>query len=273
VKRRKNHPPKQAFTLVELSIVLVILGLLVGGVLAGQSLIRAAEIRKVVTQATNYKTAVYAFKEKYMALPGDMTNASSFWGLQSAVVNTCMQVPASGTATCNGDGDGKIDYDNGAGADNPYEGFRAWQHMANAGIIEGTYTGAATNVTLGYLGYQAGVNTPPAPMNGFWAIFYLDASQGFWAEPIMLDKHYIVFSTGTPDNAGWEGRWLNSVISPPDMWSVDVKMDDGKPHRGNVTDIVGDGYTDNCATDKTDPDADYNLALESPACSGMFKIL
>src|SRR5438552_4058186 len=73
--------PRQAFSLVELSIVLVILGLLVGGILSGQSLIRAAELRSVTTEFSRYLAAVQSFKDKYFALPGDMANATAFWGI------------------------------------------------------------------------------------------------------------------------------------------------------------------------------------------------
>ena len=71
---------KRAFSLVELSIVLVILGLLVGGVLSGQSLIAAAALRSVTTQEARWVAATQTFRDKYFALPGDMNNATSFWG-------------------------------------------------------------------------------------------------------------------------------------------------------------------------------------------------
>jgi prepilin-type N-terminal cleavage/methylation domain-containing protein len=64
-----------AFSLVELSIVLVILGLLVGGVLSGQALIRASEMRSITAQANQYRAAIYSFRDKYFAIPGDMANA------------------------------------------------------------------------------------------------------------------------------------------------------------------------------------------------------
>ena len=69
-----------AFTLVELSIVLVIIGLLVGGVLSGKSLIRASELRAVASEFSYYKIAIGNFKDKYSALPGDMRNAVTYWG-------------------------------------------------------------------------------------------------------------------------------------------------------------------------------------------------
>ena len=66
------HTDQRGFTLVELSIVLVILGLLVGGVLSGQSLIRAAELRAVSTEHSKFVTAMNSFRDKYFAAPGDM---------------------------------------------------------------------------------------------------------------------------------------------------------------------------------------------------------
>jgi prepilin-type N-terminal cleavage/methylation domain-containing protein len=77
----------RAFSLVELSIVLVILGLLVGGVLSGQSLIHAAELRAVTTEYQKYMTAVRSFKDKYFASPGDMNNATSLWGVAAGTGN------------------------------------------------------------------------------------------------------------------------------------------------------------------------------------------
>ena len=63
---------RDAFSLVELSIVLVILGLLVGGVLSGQALIQAAQLRAVSEEYTKYTTAALTFRDKYLATPGDM---------------------------------------------------------------------------------------------------------------------------------------------------------------------------------------------------------
>src|SRR3954471_15989161 len=66
------------FTLIELSIVLVIIGLVVGGVLVGQDLIKAAQIRSAVSKIEKYNTAVHTFRTKYNALPGDIPNAASY---------------------------------------------------------------------------------------------------------------------------------------------------------------------------------------------------
>src|ERR1035441_6872478 len=95
------------FTLIELSIVLVIIGLIVGGVLVGQDLIRAAEVRATISQIEKYNTAVNTFRGKFNALPGDMNLTTA----------TTFGIPAVGTrgGTAQGDGNGVID--GGAGND------------------------------------------------------------------------------------------------------------------------------------------------------------
>lgn len=69
---------KTGFTLIELSIVLVIIGLIVGGIVVGQAMIRTSEIRSAVTQLEKYSSAVNTFRNKFNGLPGDLKNAYSF---------------------------------------------------------------------------------------------------------------------------------------------------------------------------------------------------
>jgi len=66
------------FTLIELSVVLVIIGLIAGSILLGQSLIHQAQVRAVITQEVQLQTAAATFREKYQSLPGDLANASNF---------------------------------------------------------------------------------------------------------------------------------------------------------------------------------------------------
>ena len=119
IARRTTADTRQAFSLVELSIVLVILGLLTGGILTGQNLIRAAELRSVTTQFQAFHTASMTFRDKYFAMPGDMRNATDFWGSaggSGTIGDGCEAAAGSGTQTCNGDNDGMID-----GASDPSE--------------------------------------------------------------------------------------------------------------------------------------------------------
>ena len=66
---------KKGFSLIELSVVLVILGLLIATVTVGKDLIRSAAMRAVITQITDLQTQLGAFLLRYNALPGDITNA------------------------------------------------------------------------------------------------------------------------------------------------------------------------------------------------------
>ena len=80
MNQRDHSREQQGFTLIELSIVLVIIGLIVGGILVGQDLIKAAEIRATVAQVEKYNAAVNTFRTKFNAIPGDIsaTQATAF---------------------------------------------------------------------------------------------------------------------------------------------------------------------------------------------------
>ena len=219
-----NQSTTKGFSLVELSIVLVILGLLVGGVLAGQSLIKAAQLRSVTTEYSRYVTAVASFRDKYFALPGDMTNAQSFWGITPVCPGTSAS-PSTGTQTCNGDGDGRITWNN-APASN--ETYRFWQHLANAGLIEGSYNGVD--------GTAVGTNFPVSKFsNAGWAIIWYGevlansstTFEGSYGNPFLF---------GTAASVG-----TSAILRPEEAWNIDTKLDDGKPATGRVVTWETDG--------------------------------
>lgn len=244
------------FSLVELSIVLVILGLLTGGILAGQSLIRASELRAVSTEASRLVTATQSFRDKYFAIPGDMKTATKFWTALSVTSDAdCQAIAATGAATCNGNGDGNVTqyvvpYD---------ENTRIWQHLANAGLIEGSYTGTYDT------GYLAGTNAPRTKLAGSGCWFANSMGQ-FVGNTIQFAGNW----------GSYFGNYCNGHhMSAEEAWNIDTKMDDGRPSQGRVYGFKGDA-TDTCtnranlAAATADADATYSLTNPGKHCSVYF---
>lgn len=238
--------PANAFSLVELSIVLVILGLLVGGILAGQSLIHASELRAVGSEYQRYLTATQAFRDKYFAIPGDMGNAVSFWGTDpgGCTVSTDLTLK---TATCNGSADGVL---------SSYESFRFWQHLANAGLIEGQYSGVAG--AGGTFDAIIGNNVPASKFSGAqWGARYQDVTSGtsrFWGN---YRNH---FQIGQKSPGTWNDT---GIFTPQDAWNMDNKLDDGTAANG----IMVANATTTCTTGgPTNYNATYNLSANTQTC-------
>jgi prepilin-type N-terminal cleavage/methylation domain-containing protein len=234
---------KQGFSLVELSIVLVILGLLTGGILTGQNLIRAAELRSVTTQIAGYRTALYSFRDKYFAIPGDMVNATNFWGEAHATPATCQTTASTGVLTCNGNGNGQIGETGGW----RWERFRAWQHMANAGLIEGTYNGIAGPSGVNHA--QIGLNVPRAKMtNAGWNLLADNPGE---------DNKLTIGTEST------SGTAFEAFILPEEAWGLDKKVDDGLPETGRVQSLLSG------CVDASTP-ANYALTVSSVECNLQF---
>lgn len=211
----------RGFSLVELSIVLVILGLLTGGILAGQSLIRASELRSVTTDLTKYRTQLFAFRDKYFYLPGDLPNATSFWGDQATGTGNCPDAAiANGSpGTCNGDGDGRIVHGGNT------EATRAWQHLAMAGLIEGSFTGYNSP-------NSPGVTVPASRISpGGFALGWYTANANTSAD--MADPNRFVFGSGGGGTMG------GAIIRAEEAWNIDTKLDDGLARQGKLWSRTG----------------------------------
>jgi prepilin-type N-terminal cleavage/methylation domain-containing protein len=259
----KRCSDRRGFSLVELSIVLVILGLLTGGILTGQSLIKAAELRAITTEFAEYKTAVNIFQGKYFALPGDMTNATSFWG--DNTTHCSDGSPDGNPGTCNGNGDGRIDDEAGAAGEES-EGVLLWQHLANAGLIQGEYTGLTSPAaTDGHTGGVVGESLPASRYAGGCYSIDNDVSGGGADFGLEFPDNLLQFGEHTTWGQDCDGE----LLVPQDAWNVDKKIDDGKPGRGS---IIARNWDMECAaaTGNTDFDADYNYAEDSVECSLYF---
>ena len=103
---------RHGFTLVELAIVLVIIGLMVGGVFVGRDLIRASELHSLTADTSRYLQGVQNFRTRYAALPGDMKNATRHWGIAGGTTGrdtTCGTTASTDASTCDDDGDGIVE--------------------------------------------------------------------------------------------------------------------------------------------------------------------
>jgi prepilin-type N-terminal cleavage/methylation domain-containing protein len=256
---------KQAFSLVELSIVLVILGLLTGGILGGQSLIRAAELRAVSTEHSRWLAASQTFRDKYFQLPGDLNNAQSFWTGPSS--GTCPTATLTGTQTCNGNGDGFVSA--GGNGNEAGEMFTYWQHLANAGLIEGNYSGKAGTGSSQHA--VMGTNVPRSKMGGLgWSIQYM----GVITNANFMDAgdygNVLFFGGDSSSNKTFAGT---NALKPEEAWNIDTKMDDGKPGTGKVMTLktTSPSWGTGCATnDLADSTNNYALTNANKACPLIF---
>ncbi len=239
---------RQGFSLVELSVVLVILGLLVGGILAGQSLIRSAEMRSTIQQTQRYVTAYYQFRDKYDAIPGDMATAQNYWG-QAAACPGDVTHPSTDARTCNGDGNGALDNDT------LMEKTRIWHHLADAGLIEGTYTGVTGGSGNNY-SMVPGVNVPrgKAANVGFSTYYWASMSgDPNWPDGIYRNFMFI---------GGMQGGDLTygATFSAGEVSEIDTKMDDGKPAFGKIRTAWNNT---NCVSAVRTPSATYAVGTGS----------
>ncbi len=246
---------KSAFSLVELAIVLVILGLLTGGILAGRALIYASELRSVSTDLIKYKTAATAFRDKYLALPGDMPNATSFWGIAAGngQDEDCRVAIAAGTETCNGNGNGRI---NRGGGPERGEYYRFWQHLSNAGLLEGKYTGATSDPSASF----ADVPGTNIPLTKFQNIAIALRGDNYVSS--LTHANRFLLSRCCHGSGYIEVR----AFIPGDAYNLDTKMDDGIPGSGKFQSWGPGGYWSGCATG-SGGNSEYELSTNNRMCN------
>jgi prepilin-type N-terminal cleavage/methylation domain-containing protein len=204
------------FTLIEIAIVLVIIGLLLGGVLKGQELITGARVRNLISQQDGVKAAYFGFLDRFRALPGDYSTATTtITGVSAA--SGCGVAANQG----NGNGNGQVEGPNTPAAVVPTEATLAWEHLSKAGFINGTYTCAAA---------VSQATSPTNPYGSFLEIAY-DTSYG---------------------NAGAASRHnlkTGAQIPSDILGEIDRKIDDGNALQGSFRAEVGGGVdatTTNC---------------------------
>ncbi|MET0154510.1 MAG: prepilin-type N-terminal cleavage/methylation domain-containing protein [Rickettsiales bacterium] len=231
------------FSLVELSIVLVIIGLIVSSVLVGQDLVRSAELRALASQYEEFNKAAATFRDKYSGLPGDVR----------ADVRFGFGVAEAGTTE-----DGLLEDAAGNYSLHSGEYTRFWNHLggSGAGLIPESYAGGAV--------HSADISTilPQSEQGGYWGTFSLSTGENY-------------FIYGAADNGSSAAWYTENILSPKDMLSIDSKIDDGRPGRGilrargqNATNpLTNPGAGAALCVSAAGADGDYNVDLNDPLCT------
>lgn len=210
------------FTLVELAIVMVIIGILVGGTIKARALINDAKIKATIEQITAYSSALRTFKDTYKFTPGDMPAAQT-------ILADC----TAADGCYNGDGDGIVgtaDYFYSAVDSAPTsENVQFWRHLLLADLMTGVTRGPHTQAIWGE-------TNPASQLNGGY-----HAREGNGCGTCELGTMIVL--RGTSD-----GTWSfdGEKATTPFIASVlDRKMDDGVALSGYVIG-VSFGLTNGC---------------------------
>lgn len=237
---------KNGFTLVELSIVLVIIGLLIGGILVGQSLIESAKIQGQIRQIQQYAIITKNFKDRFKQLPGDsdlFSPAGNNDGCFNEYSNACL---------------GGLNL-----ADEP---MAFWKHISSSGLIDKDYS-----EVFGASGGVAGVNYPKAVFDnmaitvtnvgGSNPVFSVLGGSG-------LVNIYLYSAAKYTQTGG-----ISFPSPKPNVTlvaAIDLKIDDGVPLRGEFNAFVG-GSANYCynTSDVTGP---YIASDPNAVCSFILKL-
>ncbi len=149
----------QGFTLVEIAIVLVIIGLLLGGILKGQEMITQAKIKNSIADFSGISAAYHGYQDRYRSLPGDDTGATRWTGA----------VAGTGNGVLSGLYNSQTDTD---------ETRKWWDHLRRAGFVAGSGYQQPLNAFTGMIGVQTGdgAATPSTALGGFAGLLVCSAN-------------------------------------------------------------------------------------------------
>lgn len=189
----------KAFTLIELSIALIIIGLIAGGIIGGASLIQENTIRNIIKDFNTYQSSINLFKNQYGYFPGDFPNAQNYLSTSNG-----------------GNGNGYIDTDN--------EFVYAWQHLALANMIFGNYNGIVGSSPK----FIPGTNIPNSKL----------PSSGYNFENLSVYGSMMTYDITLSQNLGNASNNFNGGVIPSAFaQKLDSKIDDGMPATGIILTI------------------------------------
>jgi prepilin-type N-terminal cleavage/methylation domain-containing protein len=247
----RTRRSEQGFTLVELAIVMIIIGLLIGGILKGQELIVNARVASTAAQVKGIDAATTTFQDKYNGLPGDLVGAGT------RLPALC---GANGTTACTaGNGNGRIADTPGAAPTAGGESEQYFQQLNAADLISGI------NPTLGAV---AGGFYAQASIGGGYNVGNAAggaALTGLAAGANVRGGHYLTLTSNPA--AAVTTTTGQGALTPNQLSRIDLKLDDGAPISGNVL-VTGAGT---CVVAAAGGALVYNDGLDSPDCNGYIR--
>ncbi len=243
---------EKGFTLVELAIVMIIIGLLIGGILKGQELIANARLASAVSKTKAIDAALNTFRDSYSGLPGDIL-----------APGTRLPGCALRCATA-GNGNSQIGVGPGAIQAAASENLVAWAQLAVTDLLGGVQNTPVATVVSG------GTTNPSAEIPGQIFIGYASGLTGL-ATPTTSGTakagHYLLIHNGVGTTDSVAASSATTSITPSQASRIDAKLDDGLPNTGSVL-AMGTTGTSGCSGGATDSATDnlYTTANEASSC-------